>query len=196
MASLNVSIKDNIKEVTKKLTHLQKEQIPFATAKALTDTAWNARLFAQDGMVRDMEKPKAYTLNAFKVGKATKRSLVAYIDIKPIQWDYLKWVVAGGTKRAVNSPLTIPYLSSRMTKVRYTKLLARPDTFEGVVKGISGIWERIGRHRVKLLFAHEQQADYDKNSWKYQEDVERAVKARFPVNFNRSLEYALRSAKW
>ena len=194
MSNFSMSIKDDLADLTKKLTNLQKEQIPYATGEALTATTWNARLFAQDGMMRDLSKPKAFTLNAFKVQKATKRNLTAHIELKPIQAQYLGWTLEAGTKaRAQGIP--VPISGVRMTKGRYEKLLSQPDVFRGMIKGIEGLWRREPYGRVKLLFVIKREVDYDPYAWRYYRDVERAIAARFPVHFNREMVKALATAR-
>ena len=189
----NIDVKSDISELTKKLTHIQREQIPFATAKALTSTIWNAREWAREGMVRDLESVKSYTLNAFKVTKATKRNLTATIEIKPVQNEYLTWQILGGEK--TRKAISVPYDRPRMTRGMYKKWVARDDTFIGTIKGLRGLWQRTGRGHVKLLFAFESKVDYKAGKWNYYGDVTRTAQQRFPVHFERALIHALQTAK-
>lgn len=193
---MQISVQHTLNELSDHLTSLQKEQIPFATAKALTQTAWNARSFGQDGMDRDLEKVKAYTLNAFQVKGATKRSQRSAIQLKPNQAQYLGWVIEGGEKRGSNGKgIGVPYKRKRITPTAYRKMVARDDTFIAEIKGIVGLWKRLPHQRVKLLIAMEATVDYNPNTWRYYEDVARAVSTRFPVHWNKAMTTALKSAR-
>ena len=193
---MEFNVKHTMKDLAKSLTHLQREQIPFATAQALTQTAWNARSFAQEGMVRDLEKVKPYTLNAFQIRKANKRNLSASIELKPTQAQYLGWVIEGGPKHGSKGKgIGVPYMRKRATPATYRKMVARADTFIGEIKGLVGLWQRLPHGRVKLLIAMEERVDYKPNSWRYYDDVAKAVATRFPVHWNNSMVHALKTAR-
>lgn len=80
MFSINVT--SNVQEVIRKLSDLQKEQVPFALAHALTMTAQRVK----DAQVREMrdvfDRPTPYTLDSLFTRPATKTNLTAFVWLK------------------------------------------------------------------------------------------------------------------
>lgn len=89
-----VNVKTDIKEVTRYLTRVQKKQIPFAAAKALTKTAQEVKKGLVNEMKQSFDRPTKFTLNSLYVKPAKKRDLVALVKVKdeslkarpPIEW--------------------------------------------------------------------------------------------------------------
>jgi hypothetical protein len=79
---MQLDVRVNLKEAEKYLTGLRKDQIPFATAYALTQTAKQAQRFIVSEMKRVFDRPKPYTLNGTYVKPATKQSLWALVKLK------------------------------------------------------------------------------------------------------------------
>lgn len=79
-----ISVKADVKEVTRWLTDIEKRQIPFATRLALMDTA---RHLASDVLPKDMQqifdRPTQWTLRGFYAYQPRgKENLIAYVNIK------------------------------------------------------------------------------------------------------------------
>lgn len=93
------------REQLNSLTELEKEQLPFAMALALTRTAWDARDAIRAEMQVAFDRPTPYTLNAQEVFGAKKDRLFAQVEIKytagkgiaPSYW--LAPEVQGGARR-------------------------------------------------------------------------------------------------
>lgn len=79
---MQLDVRVDLKEAERYLTGLRKDQIPFATAYALTQTAKQAQLFIVNEMKRVFDRPKPYTLNGTYVKPATKRDLTAIVKLK------------------------------------------------------------------------------------------------------------------
>lgn len=191
--SLSINVSNDLSKLTSNLTSLQRQQLPYANSVALTSTIWNAREFARDGLVRDLDKVSNFTLNAFTIKKANKNKQIASIELKPIQSQYLGWTTEGGTKD--RPTISLPASMRRVTRATYNKWIAREDTFQGTIKGIRGLWQRIGKYRVKLLFAYETTAQYEPHSWRYYDDVSRAINTRFAIHWNKAMIRALATAR-
>jgi len=94
-----------VDEVIKSLSDFEKQQLPFATAKALTKTGQEVK----DGLISEMEKvfdrPTPYTLNSLMLRPATKQTLTAYVWLKDFAGKgtpavkYLWAQVMGGSRR-------------------------------------------------------------------------------------------------
>lgn len=103
---LNVSVKADTSGVEKRLMELAREQIPFATAYALTQTMKAAQREVQKEMPRVFDRPNRFTINSVYVKPATKTRQQAEVKIqdvakdsstRPVQW--LDAEVHGGTRK-------------------------------------------------------------------------------------------------
>lgn len=87
----------------------EKQQLPFATAKALTSTAKLVQLATQDEMRKVFDRPTPYTLGSTYVQPATKTNLVAQVFLKNVNQKgsppsvWLEPQVEGGTRQPKRS---------------------------------------------------------------------------------------------
>ena len=79
---MQINVKADLKEAQKYLRGLSKDQIPFATAYALTQTAKQAQKHIITEMRRVFDRPKPYTLNGTFVIAAKKNRLRAVVKLK------------------------------------------------------------------------------------------------------------------
>lgn len=77
-----ISVKADLREVTRYLTDLEKRQIPFAAMNAINTMMFGARKALIREMQQSLDRPTPYTLNATKVEKATKKNWAARVWIK------------------------------------------------------------------------------------------------------------------
>lgn len=199
--SFAVRIPVSSRDTVKALNDIQKKQLPFAIAQALT---WTAKDVAKDeakATAVHFDMPTPFTRKAFAITPATKRNLVAYVFIKDHQWKYLKYQVDGGVRSPKGRAIPIPTsnLTDRnrfgnMRKTQLRQLLRHPDTFSGVVKGVGGIWHRTARGNVQLLVAWEPRAHYRKQ-FPFVRIASRSSNRHYPRRFKSSLRAALRSAR-
>ena len=79
---MNFSVKADVKEVTRYLTNVQKKQVPFATALALTRTAQATRDRLTKEIPRVFENPTPFTRRSVASSRATKTSMTAAVFLK------------------------------------------------------------------------------------------------------------------
>lgn len=77
-----ISVKADVKEVTRWLTDIEKRQIPFAVMNALNTMMFGARKELIKEIGDKLDRPTRYTLNATQVQKATKKNWAARVWIK------------------------------------------------------------------------------------------------------------------
>jgi len=77
-----LSVQGDLSKAIKKLNDLERRQIPFATAKALTRTAQAVQKDLRSEMRRVFDRPTRYTLNSLRVRPATKANLTATVHFK------------------------------------------------------------------------------------------------------------------
>ena len=108
MLSLNVG--SNINQVAGWLTNVQRKQLPFATAGALTDTAFDVRKHVvEKTFPRDFDiKNKRFAAATLRVEKANQRKLRAAVYDR-LGREYLETQArGGGIKRLTGQWISIP----------------------------------------------------------------------------------------
>lgn len=70
-----------VEELRRQLSHMQ-EQIPFATALALTRTAQDVQRSVRGHMKGTFDNPIAFTLNSIRIKPASKKDLSAFVWIR------------------------------------------------------------------------------------------------------------------
>jgi len=213
---ITVSVKTNIRAATKGLRRAQRKQVPYAVKIAINKTAKDVVGEVQRQMPMKLDRPTPFTKNGIAVQKgdwATKRRLGARVSIRPVQAAYLGLQVHGGTRRPKARAIPVP-VGSKLNKFgniprgEIKKLLAKPNTFSGTIKGVAGIWERghyskkgnwvtKGKSRasnIRLLVAWEPRAQY-RPRFPFYKIARGKARAVFPRNMNKALAHALKTAK-
>ncbi len=156
---MRIEVKDNIKEVTKGMSSIQKKQIPFAAMLALNDTAFALHKTYKAQTKQKFDDPTSFTQKGFRVQKARKTHLEAIVFVTKNREDYMELQVDGGTRHPKNTAIIVPssknsndlakYQSGNLTKGAVNKIKGQRDKyFFGKPKGNQGgegIWERYGR---------------------------------------------------
>lgn len=162
---LNMSIRSNVKEMSKKLSALAYKQIDFATALALTDLAKQVQTAEEGNIKATFKHPKPFTVKSVGMRGATKRNLTATVFVRPIAAKYLEPYEDGGDHELPGKALLNPKdirldQYGQLTRSTLKRLKARRDVFIGPVKTASGIvngvWQRMKPKRgvaggLKLL---------------------------------------------
>lgn len=145
---ITLSVRSNLKAVTKALTDLERTQLPYATALALTGIAKRVQSAETAAIAAVFDRPNAFTQRAVGMTRATKATLTATVFVKDAQAKYLEPQEAGGPQflgggKRIRTPVDIKLnASGNIAAGQIKRLLARPDVFIGTVKGVSGLWQR------------------------------------------------------
>ncbi|KWT89340.1 MULTISPECIES: hypothetical protein [unclassified Variovorax] len=201
---INISVRVDVKRIERSLSNLAYQQMPFATAKALTALAKIVQKGEQVAMGSVFDRPTPFTVNAVGVRAARKDNLEALVFVKDIAAAYLEPYEFGGSNklnsRALLKPVGAPLNQyGNLAKTKLSQLKAKGNTFVGKVKGkggqqINGVWQRIpaGKGKpasMKLLIrfgdAHKATQHLD-----YRKRAELLVR----THFNRELGIALARA--
>jgi hypothetical protein len=120
--SMSVSMTLDHGDLLRGLTDLQEKQVPYAGARALTDTAWGAARGLKVHMEGVFDNPTAFTKNAFRAIGAKKSNLEAQVLPKDrtAGRHYLFTQEEGGVR----------------PQTGLEKLLARHAVFEGIVQTV------------------------------------------------------------
>jgi len=100
-----IDVRSNIPEVLAKLENFRRDQLPFATAKALTDTAGDVQRELTGTIPSVMDRPIPYTRNSVWKTPATKQRLTAVVGLVNEAFKgtppskYLRALILGGSRR-------------------------------------------------------------------------------------------------
>lgn len=116
VSGMTMNMESNLSAFTKAMDVFGKDQLPFATAGALTATAFIVR----NTVVHD-EYPRAFNVRnkglagrAFRVEKAKKKRLRARV-YDSLKKDFLSMQESGGTKRPSGNTIAVPTDNIRLT---------------------------------------------------------------------------------
>lgn len=172
---MDITIRSDLDRLAGTLTDAARRQLPFATAVALTATARDVeRDVREDLLPGVLDRPRPFTLRAFRVAPASKSRPVATVLLKDDQraagYESLFGLQeAGGDRRpTVGRALVIPFAARRdvhgnLPRRALARLKGRKDVFVGKVGGVGGFWRRPSRSRggpPTLLVAFEAVASY------------------------------------
>lgn len=214
---LNIDLSANINEVSKQLSMRQKRQIPFATSRALNDTAFNIarkdlpkfanRIFTGGAV--------PFTKRGFKFIKSNKKRgspnfLTAFVFIDKLQGAYMKFQIDGGIRKPKRKAILIPTNKLRVNKygnitraTRSNIINNKSKYFKGIPKGrfgevYEGIWERSGdNQKIRMVAKYKDDARYNKK-FPFPTIVEKLVNNRtkgFRARFEQRLKEALATAR-
>ena len=203
-----LSVRSDTKQLTAYLNRVQRKQIPFATAKALTQTAFDVRAFIQRALPRFLDRPTKGIIRSVQVLKATKYNFTARVGFAGLGFGKTAWKespakimrrhIKGGTrypnKRAIAVPVkqrTNKYGNLPRNKIS-TLLANTTKYFSGTPKGMSnaGIYER-QKKKLKMLVAWEPKATYQGGRFPFKGIVKLSVAKNYRKRFERSLQDAL-----
>ena len=188
----------------KKLDNLEKKQLPFAMAKALTDTANDARDHYVDNILGQKytlrgKWYKARTRFGFNVKKATKHDLTAVVYTRA---DWMRLHEKGGIKKPQSTHLAIPTELIRRSKktgkiskaMRPKQVMASGKGFIANKGGQKMIMRRRTKKIVEPIYLLERQARI-KPTMDFKRSITSVVRRKFPWQFNRAMRYAMATAR-
>jgi len=169
VSGLDIKVESNLSAFTKALDVFGKDQLPFATAGALTSTAFVVReTIVEDTFPRSFNvKNKRFAGATFRVDKANKRKLEARVFDR-LGKDFLAMQESGGTKRPRGNNVAIPTDEIRVTgrgvaKARRPRQILQSGKRAFKTRSKTGqeiIAQRRGKKRypLKVLYVLEPQA--------------------------------------
>lgn len=198
---MRLSFESNIRAVERDLSDAARNQVPFATSMALSETAADVRDAETARLDRVIDRPTPFTRRAYGMRRATKRRLEARVFVKPIQARYLKTLEGGLVRTPRRRALVTP---AKIRKNKYGNMarravpnaLAKPNVFSGTPKGRAGVPGIYQRRRGKLvkLASYVRRARYAPQL-NFERSAARLARAAFPANFERALIKAFASRR-
>lgn len=195
---MQISVKSNIKEFTKNLNLFQKSQIPFATSRALNDTA----IKGQESTVKKVQitfnnRKKWYNKSNRKTGIrvnfSNKNKLPITASIYTNAY-FLGLHEKGGIKRPVSgSSIAVPTNKAPNT-LRRSDGVSRAKTRKNVFVSSKGVFQRMARRKIKPLFTWARIANI-RPQLGFERTNQVSVKRWFPIFFRKRIEQAIKTAK-
>ena len=185
---MQIQLKADTKKLTKHLSYIQKQQVPFATSVALNQVAFDSRLaIARVGFV----------------GKGFGKSL--WSESPAV---IMARLIAGGIRKPKGKAIAVPIVKNiklnkfgNLPRKKISKLLANPKRyFSGKPTGRDGgVFERIKKKgkpgKLKMLASYESSTTYDAGRFNLSKIVSKTVAKKYKARFNAALSKALASAK-
>lgn len=200
---MELSVTSNVKQLKRKFSRLQHDQVPFATAVALTKTAQAAQKKIQEEIPNRFRVTKKWWLKqqptGVKIEPATKKRLWARVFTKAYFADLQE---EGGTKKPTRgSRLAVPTERVRAKKNRKSggvrEVIDRPKTFFGKTKtGKTALYRRRTKnsHPVELLYVFSPTARIQKR-FRFKETAAAVAKRQFNRIFIQQMIRAIRTAR-
>ncbi|MDY6790521.1 MAG: hypothetical protein SWH54_04550 [Thermodesulfobacteriota bacterium] len=195
---ISINVKSNVKQFTRHLTRIEKKQVPFATARALTWTAQDVQKWLIKKIPSIFNVTKKWWLKqqptGIKIKPAKKNYLVSSIYTKAY---FANLQEEGGTKRPTRSKnLVIP--TKKVPKSR-RKAGGAAVMLKGkkVFSTARGIYRRKGGKKsrtIELLFHKERSANI-KPRFNFRQTAHSIATRMFKRNFLRSLAGALKTRR-
>ena len=93
---MEIKVKANIKEFSKKLNFFEKDFLPSASSRAINKTLEKLKL--QQGLLQRkyLDRPRPQTQKAYFIKFSSKRTLVGSLNIKDFAEEYLQYQIQGG----------------------------------------------------------------------------------------------------
>jgi len=210
MINNTINVQSNIKEFTRDLSRMAKEQIPYATSRAMNDTM----VQAQEAEVSNVQAVfnnkvkwwnKANRRTGIRVEFSNKKNLTAAVYTGAY---FATMQEDGGIKRPHQGKRLAVPAQGIPKKYRNTpgasgaaKALKEPRTFifnggYGKRDFTPGIWQRKGKKRlpIRLLFHWETAANI-KPRFRFIATARDTVDKRFMRNFSQRLDQAIATAR-
>jgi hypothetical protein len=148
-----INVKTDLNKLTAALTRLEHQQLPFATAQALTAVARKVTAAETGEMAKTFSGPTPFTMRGPGVIPARKNTQTATVFMKDAQAAYLAPYLDGGpqplgSKQAILTPRDINLNQyGNIPRNKISALKGQPGIFIGTVtfktgKTISGVWQR------------------------------------------------------
>lgn len=193
----------DLTQFRRSMSSIARDQMPYATALALNDTATDVKDAWEDDFDQHLDTPTPFTKRGVYVSRASKRRLMAEVGLKPVQAEYLEKQITGGTRRPKGKAIVMP------AKIRLNKYgnIPRGAVARALSSGRAfatsrsqktslppGVYQRMARGALKKLAGFEDRAEYQARL-PLRRTAEAQVVARFTNHFAARFRAAIATAR-
>lgn len=205
---LSISVRSNVKDITKKLSALAYQQLPYATAQALNALAEDVRDAEVANLPRKLDRPTPFTMRSIRIRKASKANPTATVYMLDKTAAYLEPYEFGG-KNKLNGRALLKPVDANLNKYgnlqrrQIAKYAGRKDCFIGKVKTkagiVDGVWQRTkpskGKPSRLVLLVKFEDAHDVRQHLGYRALAKATVAARFNQRMGQALAKAIATPK-
>ena len=197
--TVSIDIKTNAKQLEKKLGMFQKKHMPEIVSDSINEVGVKSVNAMRSQLYKKLDRPTKFTFTGVKLFKAKPRDLAALVFIPDIQAKYLEKQFEGGMRLPEKNKIPVPVDKAKLNafgniKGKRTGLIKRNTEFMGNVKGIDGVWRRVGGKRnpkLKLIVAFENSVFYRKRI-EFYKTVKGVVQKNMDKILNKNLKRVVR----
>jgi hypothetical protein len=194
---MEINISSNVKEFTRYLDHIQKQQVPYATSRAMNDAAVDAQNAIVERIQTAFRSIKKWWLKQQPTGVKVKFSKKQDLHARVYTNAYFAEIQEkGGTKTPKSSSnLAVPTAEVprkyRNSRGAHDMINERNNVF----RTQKGVFKRTGKKgKITVLWTFTRSARI-KPAFGFMTTAESTFKKRFPVHFEQRIKQALASAK-
>ena len=193
---MQIRVDTNVKQFTKKLGLFEKDLMRSATPRAINKTLEKAQVHQLLLTKKFLDRPTRQTQKGFFIKFASKRNPIGSLNMKDFVEEYLQYQVKGGFRFSdKKNPVPIQG-NARLNQFgnitgKRRGLIKNKKQFIAEIKGITAVWERVGKFGVKpLILLTQNFAKYEKKYPFFEE-----TKKLIDRTFNRQLKVAFARSK-
>lgn len=170
---MKISIESNIKETRKTLGLFQRHKLPVIVSESINEVGVKAVNAMRSQLAKKLDRPTKFTVTSPRIflSKPVKNPF-ATVFIHKVAAQYLEKLFEGGIKTGAKK-IPVPYTLGGTINLndfgnirgKKSGLVKRKTEFIGEVKGITGVWRRVGGKRnpkLKLLIGFKNSVQYKK----------------------------------
>jgi hypothetical protein len=204
---MKINIKTNNKKFAKKMTNLQKKQLPFATAQAINNTLFGLKKEMSKQTIKKLDRPTKATQNGFEIKKANKKNVTGIFSIKNFVAKYLHYQIVGGVRSSSNGipvPITknmklnkFGNIAGKRGKVQSgLEGLATGNQFVATIEGATGVWKKNKKGQAPtLLIKFHDSVQYRKKPFDFYKIGRNFINNTYDRNFLKAFSKAMKTAK-
>lgn len=195
---VDITVHDNVREFTKNLNIFQRQQIPFATSRALNDTAVKAQDLLVKGVQIRFNNRKRWWIKGnrrtgIRVDFSSKKRLPMVASVYTNAY-FAELQEEGGTKAPVSGKVLAIPTAKAPKSLRRSDGVRRAKQKSNVFVSKKGVFQRMAKKKLKPLFTWARVATV-RPRFKFDITVRTAVNRWFPVFFRKRIQEAIASAK-
>tara|TARA_R100000458_G_scaffold43915_1_gene41918 strand:+ start:235 stop:849 length:615 start_codon:yes stop_codon:yes gene_type:complete len=202
---MQIKLKGNIKEFSKKVSLMQRDLVPSAASRAINRTLEKLKLAQTLQQRKYLDRPKPTTQKGYFIKYSSKRTLVGSLNMKDFVEEYLQYQIRGGFRYSdKKNPVPIQGSAAldQFGNIRGKRrgLVKNKNQFIGTIKGVTAVWERVAVRRghsggVKPIILLTQNFANYKEKFPFFKEGEKFVNKHFKKQMRAAFARAKRKAK-